>query len=227
MNSFFKRPINTNWNAQPHGRPCAGLSRFALLGLCSLLGACSLLGSKPQPSQHTYALDSGAALVPAARPVSTGTRVLLVEQPTAAPGYDSTRMVYMRQPQSLEAFSQSSWVDTPARMLAPLMVQALQESGVFRAVLLAPTATRSDLRLDTSVVRLQQDFLHTPSSVRLSLQVRLSDSATHELLAWTVLDVVQPAASEDAAGGSAAASAAVQEALQQLLRFVQAAPVGR
>lgn len=197
------------------GRACV------LLGLCLVLPACSLLASKPQASMSSYALDSGAALAPTGTATAAATRVLLVEQPSAAAGYDSKHMVYLRQPLSPEWFTQSSWVDTPARMLAPLMVQTLQGSGVFKAVVLAPSAARADLRLDTEIVRLQQSFLQVPSSVRFTLQVTLSDNRTHEVLAWRVLDVVQAASSEDAAGGSAAASAAVNVALQQLAGFVR------
>jgi cholesterol transport system auxiliary component len=196
-----------------------------LLALCTLLPACSLLGNKPQVSLQSYALDSGIPVVSAAAsPVAqlpTGTRVLLVEQPRAAAGFDSKHMVYVRQPLAPEWYTQSAWVDSPARMLAPLLVQTLQGSGVFKAVVLAPSAARADLRLDTEVVRLQQSFLQQPGSVRFTLQATLSDNHTHEVLAWRLLDVVQPVASEDAAGGSVAASLAVQQALRQLSGFVR------
>ncbi len=192
-----------------------------VLGLCTLLPACSLLGSKPQASMHIYALEAEA--VASTAPPNTGAQpVLLVAVPGAAAGYDSNRMVYVRQPQTLEAFTQSAWVDTPARMLVPLLVQALQRSGGYKAVLLAPSAAKAGLRLDTEIVRLQQNFLQAPSSVRFSLQATLSDNLTHEVLGWKALDAVQPAPSEDAVGGSAAASAAVQLVLQELARWVQA-----
>ena len=203
-----------------------------VLGLCALLPACSLLGNKPQASMHIYTLEAGAVAAAAAGTAATNTAarpanaaaqpVLLVEVPSAAAGYDSNRMVYLRQPQTLEAFTQSNWVDTPARMLAPLLVQTLQRSARFKAVLLAPSAAKAGLRLDTEIVRLQQNFLQTPSSVRFTLQATLSDNLTHEVLAWKALDAVQPASSEDAAGGSAAASAAVQQVMQELTRWVQA-----
>ncbi|NVO04752.1 MAG: membrane integrity-associated transporter subunit PqiC, partial [Rhodoferax sp.] len=112
------------------------------------------------------------APVPASQPRADGARqpghrVLLVEVPHAAPGYDSARMVYVRQALTQEAYAHSVWVDTPARMLAPLLVAHLQKSAPFRAVLLAPSAARADHRLDTSILRLQQDFLQVPSRVRL------------------------------------------------------------
>jgi cholesterol transport system auxiliary component len=227
-------------------RPIAG-RRAALLGwlgLASQLPACSsLLGSPPQTPLTAYALErdtppgmAAMATAPAtARGTARGTaqetapaparlaeqRVLLLELPNAAAGYDSARMVYQRQPQTLESFTQSAWVDTPARMLAPLLLRALQNSTGLRAVLQAPSPARSDLRLQTSVLRLQQDFLQPPSRVHFTLQATLTDQRTREVLAWQRFDVTQNATSDDAAGGAAAASLAVQTALQQLALFVQ------
>jgi cholesterol transport system auxiliary component len=150
-------------------------------------------------------------------------RVLLVDVPHAAPGYDSTRMVYVRQPLTQEAFAHSVWADTPARMLAPLLVDQLQQSGLFRAVLLAPSAAKAGLRLDSTIQRLQQDFQQAPSAVRFSLRVTLIDNTTREVLAARTLEVLQGADSEDAAGGALAAQKAVQQGLQQLEAFLQSA----
>jgi cholesterol transport system auxiliary component len=198
------------------------------LSLCALLASCSLLGNKPAPPLRTYTLD---AQTPAsATPGSSGSiaaqarldgRVLLVQVPQAAPGYDSSRMVYMRQPQTQEAYANSVWADTPARMLTPLLVTRLQQSGQFRAVLQAPSAAKANLRLDSTILRLQQDFLQVPSRVRFTLQVTLMDNTTREVLAWRTVDVTQNANSEDAAGGAAAAQVAVQEGLKQVADFLQ------
>jgi cholesterol transport system auxiliary component len=135
-------------------------------------------------------------------------------------------MVYTRQAQTQEAFAQSVWADTPARMLAPMLVRQLQQSGTFRAVLLSPSAGRSDLSLDTTVLRLQQDFLHVPSAIHVRLQLTLMDSTTRIVLASTTVSVVQNAPTDDAAGGASAARLAVQTALQQVATFVQATVKG-
>jgi cholesterol transport system auxiliary component len=149
-----------------------------------------------------------------------GQRVLLLAPPQAAPGFDSARMVYQRHAQTFEAFTQSTWVDTPARMLTPLLQERLQASGLFRAVLQAPATSQADLRLETRVLQLQQSFLQQPGSVRFTLLATLSDNQTRTVLAWQRFDVTQATASEDAAGGAAAASLAVQSALDQLTAFV-------
>jgi cholesterol transport system auxiliary component len=119
-----------------------------------------------------------------------------------------------------EVYANSVWADTPARMLAPLLVSRLQQSGQFRAVLLAPSAAKAALRLDTTILRLQQDFLQVPSVVRFTVQVTLMNTTTREVLAWRTVDTMQSASSEDAAGGAAAAQAAVQQGLSQVAAFL-------
>jgi cholesterol transport system auxiliary component len=209
-----------NHAMKPHA-PAA--SALAAWGLCALLASCSVLGNKPAPPLRTYTLD-GAAATPAASAarVTTGP-VLLVEVPHAAPGYDSTHMVYVRQPQTQEVYANSVWADTPARMLAPMLVAHLQQSGPFRAVLLAPSAAKAGLRLDTTILRLQQDFLQVPSTLHLRLQVTLMDNSTREVLAWRTVDAMQNASSEDAAGGAWAAQMAVEQGLQEVAGFLQSA----
>jgi cholesterol transport system auxiliary component len=194
----------------------------AVLALCALLSSCSLLGNKAAPALHTYTLDSqvSAHAQAISTPRLSAGPVLLVEVPQAAPGYDSAHMVYVRQVMTQEVYANSVWADTPARMLAPLLVSRLQQSGQFRAVLLAPSAAKAALRLDTTILRLQQDFLQVPSVVRFTVQVTLMNTTTREVLAWRTVDTMQSASSEDAAGGAAAAQAAVQQGLSQVAAFL-------
>ena len=214
--------------ARPHSararstRPT--LAALAVLGLCALMAGCAVLGNKPAPPLTSYALaDVAQTTAPAAAPPEAkGTRVLLVELPQAAPGYDSARMVYVRQPHTLEAYAHSVWVDTPARMLAPLLVGQLQASGLFRAVLQAPRAAQAELRLDSRILWLQQDFLQVPSRVHFSMQLDVIDNQTRAVLASRRIDVTQDAPSEDAAGGAQAAQQLVQQALLQTATFLQA-----
>jgi cholesterol transport system auxiliary component len=216
--------MNSTRPSRTRARTTAAL---AALGLCTLLASCTLLGNKPAPLLRTYTLQADGPGTRASAPLATDPRVLLVDLPHAAPGYDSTRMVYVRLPQTQEAFTHSAWIDTPARMLAPLLFTHLQQSGPFRAVLLAPSAAKADLRLDTTLLRLEQDFLQVPSVVRLRLQLTLVDNSTREVLAWRTLDVVHSASSDDAAGGAQAAQAAVQQGLQQVAAFLQTALLAR
>lgn len=206
----------------------AGLFALAAVqaaGLGTGLGVLSACGSilpKPPALPTLFTLDDGDATAPPAAPPPASAmrpRTLLVSAPRAAPGFDTEHMVYVRRALQVEAFAQNQWVAPPAQMLAPLMVRALQRSGAFQAVQMAPSATASELRLDTDLIRLQQDFTASPSQVRVTLRAVLIDPATRRVLAWRELDRSVPAPSDDPYGGVQAAHRAVRELMADLVLF--------
>jgi cholesterol transport system auxiliary component len=125
----------------------------------------------------------------------------------------------VRKAHQLEYFAHSEWVDTPARMIAPLIVAAIQNRGMFRAVVLTPSAAAGDLRLDAEIMRLQHDFASQPSRVQFTLRAYIVDNASRRVLAWRDFDETVAAASEDPYGGVIAANRAVQTVLEQLAGF--------
>ena len=125
-------------------------------------------------------------------------------------------MVYLRRPHEIEYYASHQWVDTPARMLTPQIVQALQRSNAFRAVVMTPTTAAGELRLETELLRLQQDFSQSPSRVRLTLRALLINTASRQVLAAREFDLDQAAASDDPYGGALAANLLVQQMLSQL-----------
>lgn len=194
----------------------------------ALAGCSALRPGTPPPT--LYALDSMPAAggearaiqrppADAAGTVADGAPTLVISLPRAAAGYDSQRMIYLRQPYELQYFAHSQWVDTPARMLQPLIAAAVERSGKFRAVVPMPASVSGDFRLETELLRLQQDFLSRPSRVHLSLRATLTDMTTRRVVAWRQFDVVVPAATDDPYGGVVAANRAVGEVLEQLAVF--------
>ncbi|MBK6472124.1 MAG: membrane integrity-associated transporter subunit PqiC [Betaproteobacteria bacterium] len=204
----------------PHGPRAAGT---ATLLAAMLLAGCGNLLPKPPAPPLTYTLEAGREVgtPPAAAAASAPT--LTVSALQAAAGYDSARIVYLRRPQQLEAYAQSVWVDTPARMLAPLLVAALQRSGAYAAVVSAPSAAASTLRLDTEVLRLRQDFDGGTSVVTLSLRATLVDGASRRVLGSRDFSATVPAATADSAGGVQAAQAATRQVLATLADWCAAA----
>jgi cholesterol transport system auxiliary component len=189
----------------------------AVLGILAL-GACSALRSPTVEHPSFYSLDMPPGVTRAAIAAATAP-TLLINPPHAAAGYDSQRILYVRETHKLEYFAHSEWVDPPARMLAPLLVAVLGNSGAFRAVALTPTGASGELRLDTELVRLQHEFDSQPSRVRFTLRAYLIEDKTRRVLAWREFDVSTPAASENPYGGVVAANAAVREALARLSEF--------
>ena len=181
-------------------------------------------GLLPKPAMQAIRLslddalaaDAGAANAAVAAPSAP---TLSVDLPRAAAGHDTRDIVYRRRAQEVEYFAQHQWVDTPVRILAPLMVQSLQRSGSFSAVTQATSSAAGSWRLETAAVRQEQDFTVSPSRVRLSLRVLLVDSRTRQVLGWRELDSSVAAASDDPYGGALAARQATQQVLADLARF--------
>jgi cholesterol transport system auxiliary component len=186
-----------------------------LLGLG--LTACSVL-SPADHASRMYLLDIPPPTSP--QPSKSHGKTLLVSMPQAAPGFSTANMVYLREPYLLEHYSKSHWIDTPARMLLPILVRQLEFSGQFASVLSVVTApVVGDLRLDTEVIRLQQEFLVNPSRVVFALRAQLLDIKARQVIATQVFEITENADSENAIGGMQATHRAVEKVLQQLLEF--------
>lgn len=214
--------------------------QWALVSAALLGTGCSGLLPKPAAAPTRYTLDSATpeaasnatpnatpnAAPPATAAAPAGAPSIVVALPTAAAGFDSTRMVYLLRPQALQAYAYAEWVDTPARLMAPLLVQALQRTGAFRAVLQSPSSAIGGLRLETELIRLQHEHTQTPSAVRLTLRTVLLEVATRQPLATREFDVRVPAPSDDPAGCVAATGTATRQLLAELAAYVAASSAG-
>ncbi|UCV05130.1 ABC-type transport auxiliary lipoprotein family protein [Dechloromonas denitrificans] len=199
-----------------YSRLCQGAAAGLLL---AMLGACSILDTAGDAQPSFYTLDGAPRASPAAAPRATTAPTLIVNPPHAAAGFDSHRIIYVREPHQLEYFANSEWADTPARMIAPLIVAALEQSGAFRAVVPTPSTASGDLRLDVEIVRLQHEFDVSPSRVRFTLRAYLVDTVSRQVLAWREFDQSIAAAQDNPYAGIMAANGAVQKVLDQLAAF--------
>ena len=180
------------------------------------LSACLLPQDKSPPRQD-YLLEVATFAPPPARRSSD--KILLVTAPRAAPGFDSNRIAYSREPLKLDYYNDSGWSDTPAKMLLPILVRAFETTGAFKAVMSPPAPGFADLRVDVDVIRLQQDLMTQPSKVRLSARIKVLDMKSGQVLGTQVFEAVEPAPSEDAYGAVRAANAAVGKVLGKMVPF--------
>lgn len=199
------------------------LAAVVLVCAGSGLSGCASLLPKPVAAPTLYTLEGNAApatALPSNAPTKALTLVtLVVNSPRADAGFDSPHMMYVREPYKLEYFVHSEWVDTPARMLLPMIVLNVGKAGAFKAVVPATIAATGELTLDTEIVRLQQDFSAKPSRVVFTVRVYLLDTQTRKTIAWRELEAEVAANSDDPAGGVVAANRAVQVALTQVADF--------
>lgn len=199
------------------------------------LTGCSSLLPKPAPQPIFYALNSvnqiptqipmrvlpsataGAPTKSTLTP-SNSLPVLSINPLHAVAGFDSKRIIYVRTNHQLEYFAQSEWIDTPARMIAPLLVAAIETNigNGFSAVIATPSTASSDIRLDTEILRLQHNFSTSPSQVHFTVRTYLVDNASRKVLTSREFDATVSAATDDPYGGVVAANEAVQRVLTQI-----------
>ena len=169
---------------------------------------------------HTYQLSLDAWHTEA-RPAAINGPVLLVSLPQAEPGFETSRMVYVRRPYELEHYAMNQWADTPARMLTPLLVQALGQTGMWGGVVPLPASVRGDYRLDLRGLALQQEFLKQPSRVRVVVRAQLIDLKESKVVGTRAFEAAEEAPSEDAYGGVLAANRAIATMLDHIASWLQ------
>jgi cholesterol transport system auxiliary component len=187
-----------------------------------MLTACVL--SRPTEGPvHTYVLriEEGAWAAPPPGDKRATHGILLVSQPQAEPGFDAARMVYLTRPHEVSYYAANQWVDTPARMMAPLLIYGLEQSRLWKTVIPMPSAVRGDYRLDTQDLVLQQEFFQSPSLIRMGLRLQLVGLRDHTVVGTRRFDVVETAPSEDAYGGVVAANRAVTKLLDQVTTWLR------
>jgi cholesterol transport system auxiliary component len=202
-----------------HAGACARRRAIRLAVLfVPLLAACAALQPAAAPAVQRYRL---ALPAPTPVPATAVGPVLVVDPPAAAPGLQGRGMAYVRRPYQIDYFARHGWVDPPARMLEPLLVQALQRQAGFRTVP-AGLGVAGDLRLETRILRLQQEFTVHPSRERLALRAWLIDARSGRVLADRVFEALEPAPGNDPYSGVQAANRAVAKVLAQLAAFCRA-----
>jgi cholesterol transport system auxiliary component len=181
-----------------------------------LLTACSLLPEPKPVAQDKYLLEYTPAEV---TPGADDMPVLMVTTPRAHGAYDTARIAYMQQQFGLRYYVHSRWADTPSRMLAPLLAEAMNATGRFQAQHGSPGMLSAQLRLDTELLRFHQDFTVQPNQMHITVRAELVDLTDLRIIASRLFDIRETATSEDAYGGVQAANRATAQLMEQLAQF--------
>ncbi len=192
--------------------------RAKLIVIMSLgaLIACSPV-KMPVTNQYQISNFSAKQLVNKASP-----NTLLVTNPEAVAGYQTQSMLYIKKPYQLEAFVKNAWVDPPASMLYPLLIQSIQRTGYFNAISSGPYGQGADYRLDTQVLHIEQNFLKKPSVLEFSIKVVLTRVSDNKIIASRIIAQNMPCSVDTPYGGVIAANKASLLITETVARFVVA-----
>ncbi|HSU06262.1 MAG TPA: ABC-type transport auxiliary lipoprotein family protein [Acetobacteraceae bacterium] len=194
------------------------MNRLALAAIAlaaSLLPGCSLL-LPPKPEPVKAILSEVPNDLPHERRHAAS---LLILTPETSPAYDTTRMAYSVKLYQIAYFRDNEWAETPAQMIQPLLVQTLQRTGLFRAILTPPETGRTDYTLRTNIVNLVQDYTVNPPVLRLAFRLQLL-GASGRLIAGREITVQETMRDATPYAGVIAANDAVGKALRIAAGFV-------
>lgn len=181
-----------------------------------LLNGCSVFAPVKVEPTTSYVINAKPA------PLILGKRtssVLLVSTPQALSAYDSNHMAYTTQVYQIAYFTKNNWADTPTQMLQPLIVNTLQNTRHYHAVVAAPFAGQYDFILNTQLLELQQSFLQHPSQIHITLRAQLVKYATSQVVATRDFTITRTAFQDTPYGGVVAINEATRELLRQLAQF--------
>ncbi|MGM9451912.1 ABC-type transport auxiliary lipoprotein family protein [Legionella bozemanae] len=186
-----------------------------LVGLSAVvLSACSPVKISVK-NQYQLSAYSTKQLAKKPMPIT-----LLVTTPDAAAGYQTEQMLYVKKPYALEPFVKNAWVNPPADMLYPLILQSLQRTNLFEAVTSNAYTLGATYRLDTQLLSLQQNFLKKPSVLEFSAKVVLTHVSDNNVLASKIINLRISCPSDTPYGGVIAANKATQQFTAALTHFV-------
>jgi cholesterol transport system auxiliary component len=196
-----------------HSKP---IIRSMICALVVLVSACAL-GPVETSAPRTYFLNPEMSWK---NPLPGGMRsraaILLITQPRAQAGFDTARMAYLLRPYEVNYYAFNQWADTPARLLHRIMVENLDKSGQWSAVLQIPSALQAQYRLDCDNLILEQQFFSRPSRVRLALRAQIIETKSQRILASRYFEYLEDAPTDDAYGGVLAANHAAAKLLSEM-----------
>lgn len=195
------------------------VSRLLVPVICAGLAAgCELPGRTPMAEPRAWLLQAtgaGDADVPGEWPCIS----LRITAAQSAPGFHTSRMLYMDEPHRLDHFAYHTWADVPAAMIAELVQQHLTRLGLFGTVLAGTHDVRAHYRLDLKSARLLQHFGNGASRVTFDIDVALVNQEERSLVARQAFSYSQAAVSADPQGGVDAANVIAGRFLTDVVQF--------
>lgn len=147
-------------------------------------------------------------------------KTLMILPPMTYSPYNTTQMAYTKRRFKVSYYSRNRWVTTPGQMLLPLLVQTMQTSHAFHAVLEPPVVELYDYVLSTNILRFEQDFVCCPPVAVVMIRAQLSDAIVNHPIATKDFIVTVPLKRCPPYGGVLAMNCAVCQILGDIRDFV-------
>jgi len=189
---------------------------YGLLIAFILLSGCNFLSPVPVEVKNKYVLNT---LPQPTIKKSHRRMTLLVATPGTNSLYNTQQIAYSIQPYQIGYFAKNTWISRPAEMLQPLMIQSLQNTHYFHAVIGPSVTGRYEYILNTQIEELLQDYTHVTGFLRLTVRAEIIRASDGEIIASKQFVIAEPILQKSPYCGVFAANQATKEMLRQLTQF--------
>jgi cholesterol transport system auxiliary component len=192
--------------------------RRALLALAltvGLTGCGSVVGNLAGEPPDLFTLTPKTTFIDGLPKVSWQ---LVVEEPTASGGLNTTRVALRSNPTELTYFAEAAWIDRAPQMVQTLLVESFENSRAIVAVGRKAIGLRSDFDLKSELREFQAEYENGQRLplVRVRLNVKLIKQPRRQIVASENFEATQRASG----AGMEQVVAAFDEALGKVLRQV-------
>ena len=178
------------------------------------VAACQLPGQGPPPRQFRL---TPKTTFPEDLPKVRWS--LLVDRPTIEPLIDSARIVRTSGVE-VEYYADAIWVDEPAALIEPLIIQSFQNSGAIGVAASRRTDMRADFMLQTNIAAFQaQQPTSGPPEARVVISARLMSMPKRKVVGTTEIGRSAPAQARDLPSIAAAFDDALGKVLKRLVAW--------
>lgn len=139
--------------------------------------------------------------------------VVLVTASAVNAFYETTSMVYRRQPGRLGLYQYAGWSELPSARIGRLLGNRLQAGGTFADVAPAPGLVQGRWLVEAGLETLLHDDVEPPGISRIGLRLRVIDRRRGRTIALRRFDDQEPLAEESAAAAADAFAVALTRVL--------------
>ena len=142
--------------------------------------------------------------------------VLLVLSPETNPVYNTKRIAFTIKPYQISYYSTSRWIEAPADMLTPLLMQTMQQTNRYKTVVSPPFTGAYNYALRTQIKTLLVDYTCGTPVLRLALQEQIIGANSGRVIASRSFSTAVPLRQKSPYGAVVAANRATAKLLGEI-----------
>lgn len=191
--------------------------------ICLLLGGCAVAGlggGSSAPATYNIATPKVSDV-----PSSRVARQVTVSPPTAIRALDTDRIMVSASGGRISYYGDSAWSDRLPRLVQSRLVEAMQDSGAFKAVLTTQDRVDGDFAVATEIRSFQLDVEAGSSAATVAIFCKIVDERQGRVIATREFSARTSAPKDDAAAAVAALQESFNQVTGEMVRWL-AAPRG-